>query len=272
MSNKILMAGDTHGDPRNVFHKVDEAVKHGVQRIVILGDFGLWWGYEAVQFLDVINDYATKHNRQIFAIPGNHENHEWWSSIIEAGRDSQQTSKGWVYVRTNVLLSPRTHTFVWGKKQFLVAGGAVSIDKDYREQYRREKGKRIWSPSEQLTDLEVEALRYEAAVRKGVDYLLTHDCSDRTPWKHRLKPDLESQIHRQRIDKVLSLSRPKVHFHGHMHEMYNWVNLTKDEFSGEAVYVQTYGLECNRDLQSWGILDLDSDEFTFASNYLNSED
>jgi hypothetical protein len=263
MSNRILLSGDTHGDARSVFHKVDEAVKHGVQRIVILGDFGLWWRYDGVKFIDEINAYATKHNRQIFALPGNHENYDWWNAAVEAAQKSKATAHGWAYLRTNVLLSPRVHDFVWGGKQFVVAGGAVSIDKAERLAYERETGKRIWSKDEQLADSEVDELlatRFAHGVK--VDYLLTHDCSNMTPWRDRLKPDFESQIHRQRIDRVLRAIQPKLHFHGHMHTKYDWMNLTGDDF-----WTQTYGLECNRDLNSWGILDLGTDEFKFAVDF-----
>lgn len=259
----MLIAGDTHGDLKSIEHKIEMAVKHGVQRIVVLGDFGLWWGFEGVDFLDTINAKLKAANRQLFAIPGNHENHELWDALYEHGPKSH----GWAYARTHVLLAPKVLDFVWGGKQFMVAGGAVSIDKDYRLKYEREKGEKIWSPNEQLTDAQVDeilATRFNRLVSKSaprVDYLLTHDCSDRTPWHGRLKPDIDSQIHRQRIDKVLGAVQPKVHFHGHMHTRYDWMN----RVSGDD-YTQTYGLECNRDVDSWGILDLDTDEFTFASD------
>lgn len=267
---KIMLAGDTHGEFPNVKHKIDLAKKIGdIQRIVILGDFGLWWGFDAVKFLDEINDYAKAKNVQVFAIPGNHENYEWWESIID---NAPATSHGWAYVRTHVLLSPRVHEFRWNNKQFVVAGGAVSIDKDWREEYRRQKGKRIWSPREQLTDAEVEELENwtRGPNSRPVDYLLTHDCSDFTPWKSRIKPDIDSQIHRQRIDRVIRAVKPKYHFHGHMHERYEWLNTQNTDAFGATpeVEVMTYGLECNLDPDSWGVLDLVTDEFKWPRDLL----
>lgn len=242
---------------------MDAAVKHGIQRIVVLGDFGLWWGFDGVKFLDDINALAKVHNRQVFAIPGNHENYEWWESIVNSARASKATSHGWAYARTHVLLSPRVHEFRWGGKQFVVAGGAVSIDKDYRLKYEREKGKQVWSPNEQLTDAEVDITR-QYGFKFKTDYLLTHDCSDRTPFHSRLKPDLDSQMHRQKMDQVLRNVQPRFHLHGHMHTKYDWMNLVAVN-DGEPLYTQTYGLECNNDFESWGILDLDTDEFTWHS-------
>jgi hypothetical protein len=246
------MVGDTHGDARDVKTAVDHARDFQTDRIFILGDFGLWWGYEGVAFIDNINEYARSKNVHIFALPGNHENYDWWNATIRTA----PTSKGFAYLRTNVLLSPRTHTWKWGDKKFAVAGGAVSIDKDYRVEYERKKGTPIWSPDEQLTDAEVASF-----VGKGpVDYLLTHDCSNRTPFYARMKPDLDSQIHRQRIDKVLDHLTPNMHFHGHMHNKFDWVNWTGPE---RETLTQTYGLECNGTWWSWGVLDTDKDEFLF---------
>jgi predicted phosphodiesterase len=36
---RLLLSGDVHGDLKSVEHKIDMAVKHGVQRILVLGDF-----------------------------------------------------------------------------------------------------------------------------------------------------------------------------------------------------------------------------------------
>lgn len=269
---RIMLAGDTHGDFRSVKDKVDFAKKVvGIQRIVILGDFGLWWGFQGIEFINKINAYAAENNVQIFAIPGNHENYEWWNSIV---KHSPATSKGWAYADTHVLLSPRVHDFTWGNKQFVVAGGAVSIDKEYREEYRRSTGKRIWSPDEQLTDEEISALfATRHANGSPVDYLLTHDCSDHTPWKEMLKPDHDSVLHRRKIDEILKRIKPRFHFHGHMHTKYDWVNeyvygysaFNADPWEGPST--QTYGLECNQDSNSWGILDLDTDEFKWADEF-----
>lgn len=250
---KLMLIGDTHGNAFTVKRKIDLAKQiGGIERIIVLGDFGLWWGHDGLMFIEEINEYARDRHVQIFAIPGNHENYEWWNAIVEHGPSK---SHGWAYAASHVLLSPRVHDFVWGGKQFVVAGGAVSIDRDYREEYRRSTGKRIWSPDEQLTDAEVDAL---LATRFGngakVDYLLTHDCSNRTPFHSRLKSDLDSQIHRQRIDRVIDGIKPNMHFHGHMHTKYEWGNLVHAD--GDMHWVDTYGLECNDDPWSWLVLDL----------------
>ena len=263
-----MLIGDTHGSASTVMRKIDLAKQiGGIERIIVLGDFGLWWGLEGIEFIEEINAYAKANHVQLFALPGNHENYEWWNAIVE---HAPAKAHGWAYAASHVLLSPRVHDFVWGGKQFVVAGGAVSIDKDYREQYRLAKGKRIWSPDEQLTDAEVDAL---LATRFGnganVDYLLTHDCSDRTPFHSRLKPDIDSKIHRQRIDRVIDGIKPTAHFHGHMHTKYEWDNRVHAD--GESQWVTTFGLECNDDPWSAMVLDLKTGAVAWAPNLLHEK-
>jgi hypothetical protein len=254
---RIMLAGDTHGGIGHIEHKINMARANGIQRIVVLGDFGLWWGHGAIRFLDEVNDLAKNVDVQIFALPGNHENYEWWESLV---LNSPAKSKGWAYVRSNVLLSPRVHDFVWGGKQFLIAGGAVSIDKKMRLENEKYSGRKTYSPREQLTDTEVDSIlasRFANGI--GVDYFLTHDCSNMTPFSHSLVPDFDSQIHRQRIDTILRAVKPKNHFHGHMHHRYEWMNRV-----GGGEWTQTYGLDCDNNDWSWGILDLSKDEFVWG--------
>lgn len=256
---KIMLVGDTHGGTHTVKNKIDIAKEvGGLDRMLILGDFGLWWRYEGVQFIDEINEHARANNFYIFALPGNHENYDWWNSVIEHA----PTSKGFAYLRTNVLLSPRTHEWRWAGKQFAIAGGAVSIDKAWRLQHERNTGERVWSKDEQLTDNEVDLFLKRVSDKK-IDYFFTHDCSNMTPWKGRLKPDFDSQMHRQRIDRILREAQPSMHFHGHMHERYEWENLTGDDH-----WTSTFGLECNDDPYSWGVLDTKTDEFTWSKTVL----
>jgi hypothetical protein len=53
-----------------------------------------------------------------------------------------------------------------------------------------------------------------------------------------LKNDPDSHIHRQKIDEVVHNTKAKIHFHGHMHDWYDYTN----HYGGKI-----YGLECNDD-------------------------
>jgi hypothetical protein len=61
----------------------------------------------------------------------------------------------------------------------------------------------------------------------------------------------------------LKKSRPDLHFHGHMHKKYDWVNLIPPNGEGDYHNCQTYGLTCNDWSNAWGILDMETNEFKF---------
>ena len=277
---KILLVGDTHGVKNDIWNACNEAGDRKIAHVVVLGDFGLWdHTAEGVAFLDACNEAAHVNNLSIYAIGGNHENWDHWETYAQMGLPRH---KGFTMVRRRVLLSDKVNKWTWHNKQFVAAGGAVSIDKDWR--LKRERGteenlyftgvrdsrgtgpRTLWWPNEQLTDEHVEEIK---SWNIKADYLFTHDCSDKTPFYNRLKPDLDSQIHRQRIDKVLRAVKPDMHFHGHMHTKYDWINTNTFRWEHGT---QTYGLECNNDWWSWGVLDLETDKFTWRGTESEPED
>ena len=257
---KIQVLGDTHGVTPDAINAVKRAPKHGAKKVVVVGDFGLWDHFEdGIRFLDALNEQLRRDGTKLYAIGGNHENWIRWNWYVE---NNPQTDEGFTYLRSHIYLAPKTMHWVWGAKQFACAGGAVSVDREWRLERERESGlgpNTLYWADEQLTDEQVEAFP-----EKKVDYLFTHDCSDATPFWGRIKPDVDSKVHRQRIDKILAKSAPEMHFHGHMHDKYDWMNL-RNTIVG-AKYIQTYGLECNGRFWKWGILDTDAEEFTFAPN------
>lgn len=249
----------------DIIPKIYRAGDLKINHVIVVGDFGLWTHFaDGHVFLDEVNEAARINNLSVFAIGGNHENWDHWNWYVE----NSPTHKGFAMVRRRVLLAPKTHKWTWANKQFVGAGGAVSIDKDWRkEQEKKSKygPKTLFWPNEQLLDADVDTIRKWkswGAMGGGfdsVDYLFTHDCSNYTQWKNRLKPDIDSQIHRQRIDEVLKITSPSFHFHGHMHEKYDWVN----EYSGSGA--RTIGLEAFQDFNSWGVLDVNEDRWLWPA-------
>jgi len=253
---KLMVVGDTHGNITPLKWKLMEAGKRKLSHVLIVGDFGLSTHFlDGQVFLDEVQELAGINKLTVYAIPGNHENHDHWNWAVE----NLPKSKGFAMIRSRVALAPKAHHWTWNNKQFVSAGGAVSIDKEWRlqEEARNNAPKTLSWPNETLTEEDLFTLE---SWEKKADYLITHDCSNYTPFKNRLQPDLDSQIHRQSIDRVLRATKPELHFHGHMHERYDWINLNTFRHEHGA---QTYGLECDGDWYSWGILDTTTDEFTW---------
>jgi len=228
---------------------LDIAKTLGATHILVVGDFGMWPGFGGIQFLDEINEYARPLNINIFALPGNHEDHdqwEWWVNSTTATKDNQ----GFTYIRSNLLISPKVHNWKWGDKRFFIAGGAVSIDRQWRTE-----GKTWWR-NEVLSEKELASVQEYRG--PDIDYLFTHDCSDYTPWGFRLDPDPSSLAHRLLIDQVIKAVRPRMQFHGHMHRKYDWINTASHDGARQT---QTFGLDCDGEDNSWGILDTEHDSF-----------
>lgn len=283
---RVGIVGDTHGDVQDTVNVLNEMGARKITHVFVVGDFGLWTHFaDGQEFLDRVQATAEGNGLTVFAVGGNHENWDHWEWFVE----NMPTHKGFAMVRRRVLLAPKIHEFNLSGRKWAVAGGAVSIDKDARLE-RERGGIDSWSgrsfrgtgartqywPNETLTDKQV--IHIEQRFDKA-DILLTHDCSDFTHFQGRLKPDADSQRHRQKIDRVIAAVKPEVHFHGHMHTKYEWDNVqshgykpfSDDEWKGHST--KTYGLEANpgamwssgNKVMSdwWGILDTDTLEFAY---------
>jgi hypothetical protein len=280
--------GDTHGFTQDTIRVLNKMGERKITHVFVVGDFGLWTHKaEGHEFLDMVNAAAEANNLSVFAVGGNHENWDHWEVFCEI----MPKHKGFAMVRRRVLLAPKVHEFRLAGKQFVVAGGAVSIDKDYRLEQERGgnwgpmnrfvpgSGERtLWWPGEELTDEDVAVVKSMRFPNTDhADVLLTHDCSNYTLFdRGRLKPDAASERHRQRIDKVIAAVKPEVHFHGHMHTKYEWENtlshgdsaFMEEEWTGPVT--RTYGMECNPGAMWeysrgdwWGVLDTDTMEFAY---------
>lgn len=251
---RAMIVGDTHGNADVIRAKAEHAQRLGCERMFIVGDFGVWPGYRGVQFLDDVNAAAREFNQLIDALPGNHEDHDQWDKWFDI---APLDKNGFAAVRSNVRLTKKVHPFNMGGKRFYVCGGAVSIDK------RMRKAGVSWWPNETFSEEDCQSV--EKYTGPDIDVLLTHDCSDHTPFGKRLIPDPDSKENRKRIDRAIRALRPKVHFHGHMHARYMWDNTMShgrretvsgaDESDWNGANTFTYGLDCDGEPFSWMVLD-----------------
>lgn len=287
---RVGIVGDTHGDVKDAVEVLNEMGKRKITHVFVVGDFGLWTHFaDGQEFLDRVQATAEANNLNVFAVGGNHENWDHWNWFV----DNMPTHKGFAMVRRRVMLAPKAHEFRMAGRQFVVAGGAVSIDRDSRlkserggiDEYtgRRFSGtgaRTLWWPNEELTDQDV--VKIQSQFPKA-DILLTHDCSNYTHFQGRLKPDPDSERHRRRIDEVIRAVEPKVHFHGHMHTKYVWDNalshgdsaFRNEPWSGPVT--KTYGMEANPRAMFgnrsrgdwWGVLETDDLSFAYQGEGMN---
>jgi predicted phosphodiesterase len=246
---KIMVCGDFHGNTNHAIQMVKEAKKAGVKKIIQCGDWGLWSHYEdGIKYLDQVNEACRRDGVKFYVVGGNHEHWDHWDWFVA---NMPKTYHGFAMVRSHINLAPRVHYWGWEGKKFLMVAGAVSVDKQWRVEGES------WWRNEEITDEMVASIP-----ETKVDYFISHDCSNRTPWKGRLKPDMDSLANRQRIDEILKKSQPEMHFHGHMHTRYVWENMTGDDH-----YTKTIGLDMDGEWDSWGILNIETGEFLFRNEF-----
>lgn len=262
---RILVAGDSHGVSSHITTKIDIAKSLGADRILVVGDWGHWPGFGGIEFLDAVNAYARDKDIRVYTLGGNHDWWDDWERIINNPGAVKDGAK-FVYVRSHILYAPKIHNWTWDGKRFFIVGGAVSIDKQWR------KPGESWWANEALTESEIASVEKYAG--PDIDYLFTHDASDHTSWGFDLIPDPDSQAHRRYIDRAIAALKPRMQFHGHMHHKYDWINYEShgrryamgqwndEEWNGKSTY--TYGLDCNGENYSWGILDTGQDRWLWS--------
>ena len=262
MSNtdKIFVAGDWHGNTPWAVGLVKVAKKYGCTHIVQCGDFGIWTHVEeGVTYLDALNDACRKYGVKIYFVGGNHEN---WDHLEAWMKINPKNYTGNYVVRSHIFFIPDGNRWMWSGKWFMGVGGAVSVDKDWRLHAERTKyGPRtLWWDQEQLDESVLFKLEQS---KVKTDYLFTHDCPTNAPFYNRMKDDPQSQMHRQLMDRLGKAVRPKMWFHGHMHDKYDGY-----DFPTYESHTKVYGLTRDTMQDNWGILDTATGDFKWQSDIM----
>lgn len=245
--DRVLLAGDTHGDGWWWRHLVKLAKRHRCQGIVQLGDFGVWPGGDGKRYLNGVS--AQLHHAGLWGIfiDGNHED---FPQLL--GYPVQPD--GWRPVRPALRHAPRGHRWSWRGVTFLALGGAGSVDKRWRT-----PGRDWWS-EESITDDDVVR-----AVQGGkVDVMLTHDAPTRarpvaladSHWDvSGVGVDVlaDCEASQRRLQQVVDAVQPRLLVHGHWHL---WRDDGLDHPDGSRYRI--VGLDCNRSRRTAAVLDLPS--------------
>ena len=135
--------------------------------LIILGDFGLYWKDDKT--FHHWHKWLQEKPFTILWLDGNHENFDMIQQLPISGWNG-----GRVHIDGNIIHLMRGYCYNIGSKNFLVAGGAQSIDKE-----RRIEGQSWW-PDELWNYIEQERLftTIDECKKKNVkiDYVLSHTC------------------------------------------------------------------------------------------------
>jgi len=239
----VGVAGDWHGNLLWALKAVESMkAERGVDLVLQLGDFGIWSGPPGRKYLDRLNRRLEELEMTIWFLDGNHED---FRQLLAKPKDELGRGK----VRPRILHLPRGHRWTWDHRVWLACGGAVSPDRKLRTQ-----GKSWW-PEEEIT-LE-EELAIEAA--GPTDVLLTHDCPSGVvhsfgPWPRvwDLQDLTRTDLHRERVQRIVDAVRPGLLLHGHLHRGYY------RQVSMDHGLVSVVGLDCDGSAHNWVYLDTDT--------------
>ena len=130
-TRRVAVVGDLHGNYRYMRKALNYAFGHKSETddlsnadvVVQVGDFGYWGN-----FVDQVEQLLTEQHpgKYVLFVDGNHEHH--------TRLDAQPVDEDGVRRLTeHVWHLPRGLTWQWGDQICLAAGGAISVDRSFRE-------------------------------------------------------------------------------------------------------------------------------------------
>lgn len=244
---KIMVLGDVHGQTKWLVDRIKFAKKVGADKILQVGDFGLWTHEaEGHRFLDAANEVLRNNGLKLYFVGGNHEN---WDHLDWHEKCGAKDFNGHVFIRSHILYTGRENRWIWDGKTFQAVGGAYSIDRNLRT-----VSKDLWLQEEvpERVVWKIENVGLQS------DYLFTHDSPSCVPYGN-LKPDAQSTVHRALMDRIGKVTRPNLWFHGHYHK---WMEYS---FMHQQGYSTVYGLDRDFQFYSHVILDTNSNQITLAN-------
>lgn len=260
---KILIAGDVHGNIKNVKHLFDIAEQQECDGIVQVGDFGFWTHKkEGVVFLQYVAALISERNIFLWWLDGNHENHQNLQELYDLDEHGfrpmfpRDLWKEDFPVHHPFVHLPRGTIWEWDGVRFCAFGGAYSVDKLWRIQKegRMAVMHTLWWPEETIT--EAELINFENSNPEPVDVLLTHDCpagvdiptlsNPRNPFHGMKFP--ESDANRERLSHAANLVQPKLLIHGHYHDRY------QSTYVGDGFTTKVIGLDCDNSIKNQHII------------------
>jgi len=240
MRNRVIFAGDVHGNEAHLRRLFRHAVEKSVDTIVQVGDLGWWgradWGRKFINLLGELVDTTLVEFR---FIGGNHE--DW--DILEAYEKQYGTSKPFRIPTSSGLHDglwylPTGSTFKLGEKTLMALGGGFSVDWMYRTVGES------WWPQELITQADIDSLPEDIKV----DILVSHEVPESVPM-YSWKDDLgDKHDQRKLVLEAVRKVKPGLVIAGHHHTRFSG-----HTFEGVPVEV----LDCDQNFFDRSILLMD---------------
>ena len=163
----VYVTADLHGDATRFYSKEIRRLKKG-DTLIVLGDFGFLW--QGTPKEKKLLKKLGKKRYQILFLDGAHENFD----LLEQ-YPVEEWSGGQVHrIDGSLKHLMRGQVYVIEGKRIFTMGGGESDEKEMRAQQQK------WFPQEMPNPQEKEAARKNLErFDWSVDYVLTHDCSEK---------------------------------------------------------------------------------------------
>lgn len=247
----ILCVGDTHGDRFNYELIYALAVRLGVSRIFVVGDFGYYPHLpEFALSLGVVSSLARSSSIPLYFCDGNHED-LYSLDVVSADRTVFHEVVPYIF------WSPRGHIWEWDGVRFCSMGGAYSIDRPSRI-----IGSTVF-PDVEL----ISASDSWSVAGQRCDILFAHDTLAET--SIRVRPYEASSANRRSLSQIAMELSPSLLVHGHYHRYVDQMISLGDKS------IRVCGLACNKRPDQFALLggldlsfvDMSDNEDLLLSNY-----
>ena len=257
---RVGILGDTHGNTAAIRFMLWSMHKMGIQKVIHVGDFGIYSDNNGMKFASKVNKYAQEFAITLIVVPGNHEN---WRIINEmVGEDRENLAA----YRSNIFIAPRGYRWEWDGMSFLALGGAPSVDRIQRLAWETARkpnnANKYWYAEEQITRADVD---YTVAGGYA-DVMIGHDAPHGIQGIERVIKGNPHGFHpadllyaeegRLLMTEAFRGVGPSLFFHGHYHTPVNeYIQRPNGEW-GEETHV--IGLDCEFNNYSMAIIDTQS--------------
>ena len=214
----MILTGDLHASPEELQYLNPKYLrgKYGSKCentfIFILGDGGfLWHGDKYSDFsgklINTLNKWMKELNSILIVVPGNHENYKRIYSLPKISIDKSCKGK-FREISPYIRYTERYGEYTFEGKEFLILGGARSIDKIYRHEGE-------WFPEETFSNEEKNKI-ISLIKDNEYDYVLSHTCPDYIV--HQIFGTINYRdSNSEFFDKVMNYISPKAWYFGHFH-------------------------------------------------------